>query len=257
VIIKVTRWVALIGLSAACQPFAAPDRGAQHMPTKTPGGPAARAAVRALVLPPAAPPAVDCAVAKCLALTFDDGPGPYTDRLLDILKARSVRATFFVVGRNAAEYPEVLRREVAEHHEIGNHTYDHADLVRLSDRGIRREISRTQKIVHRATGWWPTVMRPPYGATDERVNRVAGLPEIMWRGDTLDWLHRNSRRVRRSVLKLAEPNAIILLHDIRKTTVAAMPRTLNTLIERGYTMVTVSDLYRGTRLRPGHAYGWS
>lgn len=251
----------LVGLfAAACRPFAATDRGAQRVPAK-PAGPAARSAAgsaaRSPARPPARPPAVDCAVSKCLALTFDDGPGPYTNRLLDIFKARSVRATFFVVGRNAAAYPKVLRREMAEHHEIGNHTYDHADLARLSNRAIRREIRRTQQIVHRATGRWPTIMRPPYGATNKRVNRVAGLPEIMWRGDTLDWLHRNSRRVRRSVLRLAKPDAIILLHDVKKTTVAAMPRTLNTLIERGYTFVTVSDLYRGRRLRPGHAYGWS
>jgi peptidoglycan/xylan/chitin deacetylase (PgdA/CDA1 family) len=199
---------------------------------------------------------VDCAKSKCLALTFDDGPGPYTGRLLGMLKARSARATFFVIGRNAAANPSLLKRIIAENHEVGNHTWDHADLATLSTAGIHREIRRTQEVIHRVTGRWPTIMRPPYGATNTKVNRAVGLPEIMWCGDTLDWLHRDAGRVRRGVLKLAKRNAIILVHDIQRTTVAAMPATLNSLMERGYTIVTVSELYRGKRLRSGHAYGW-
>ena len=199
---------------------------------------------------------MDCAKSKCLALTFDDGPGPYTARLLEILKRHFARATFFVVGRNAAAYPQLLRRMAAENHEIGNHTYDHADLVKLSAAGIHSEVRRTQQVVHQAIGRWPTIMRPPYGAINPRVNQAIGLPEIMWKGDTLDWLHRDSGRVRRSVLKLARRNAVILVHDIRKTTVAAMPATLSGLIRRGYTLVTVSELFGGRRLLPGHVYGW-
>ena len=199
---------------------------------------------------------MDCAKSKCLALTFDDGPGPYTGRLLDMLKQRSARATFFVLGRNAAENPRLLRRMAAEHHEIGNHTYDHANLATLSSEGIRREIRRTQQAVHQAIGKSPTIMRPPYGATNAKVNRAVGLPEIMWRGDTLDWLHRNSARVRRIVLKLAARNAVILVHDIRQTTVAAMPATITALIRRGYTLVTVSELFKDKRLLPGHVYAW-
>jgi peptidoglycan/xylan/chitin deacetylase (PgdA/CDA1 family) len=202
------------------------------------------------------PPPVDCAKSKCLALTFDDGPGPYTTRLLAIMKRHSVRATFFVVGRNAAANPEVVRQMAAEHHEIGNHTYDHADLTKLPITEIQREVQRTQLAVQQAAGRRPTIMRPPYGSTDLRVNLAVGLPVIMWRGDTRDWLHTNSGRVQRSVLKLAKRNAVILVHDTKQTTVAAMPATLNGLLRRGYTMVTVSELYRGTRLLPGHVYGW-
>jgi peptidoglycan-N-acetylglucosamine deacetylase len=160
------------------------------------------------------------------------------------------------VGRNAIAYPQLLRRMDAEHHEIGNHTYDHADLTKLPATGIRSEVQRTQQAVHQATGRWPTMLRPPYGATNPRVNHTVGLPEILWNGDTLDWLHRNAGRVRRAVLKLAKRNAVILVHDIRRTTVAAMPATLNGLIRRGYTMVTVSELFQSRRLVPGHAYGW-
>jgi peptidoglycan-N-acetylglucosamine deacetylase len=199
---------------------------------------------------------VDCAKSKCLALTFDDGPGPYTARLLAIMKRYSARATFFVVGRNAAAKPHLLRQMAAEHHEIGNHTYNHPNLTKLSFTGIQGEMRRTQEVVHHATGRRPTIMRPPYGSINSRVNQAVGLPEIMWSGDTHDWRHRNSGRVRRSVLKLAKRNAVILVHDIRHSTVAAMPATLNGLIRRGYTMVTVSELYGGKRLRPGHVYGW-
>ena len=167
-----------------------------------------------------------------------------------------MRATFFVVGRNAAANPAVVRQMAAEHHEIGNHTYDHANLTKLPITGIQREIGLTQQAVHQAAGRRPTIMRPPYGATNARVNLVVGLPVIMWRGDTLDWLHNNSGHVQRGVLKLAKRNAVILVHDTKQTTVAAMPATLNGLISRGYTMVTVSELYRGERLLPGHLYGW-
>jgi peptidoglycan/xylan/chitin deacetylase (PgdA/CDA1 family) len=236
--------------AVACRPIGAGDRVAQRLaatPARRPPAPAPS---------PTASPPVDCAKRKCLALTFDDGPGPYTAHLLDILKRRSAQATFFVLGQNGAANPRLLRREAAEHHEIGNHTYDHADLTTLSNAGIRREVRRTQRIVHRATGRWPTILRPPYGATNSRVSRVVGLPEIMWRGDTLDWLHRDPGRVRRSVLKLAKRNAVILCHDIRPTTVAAMPGTIDRLKRRGYTMVTVSELYQGKRLRPGRAYAW-
>jgi peptidoglycan/xylan/chitin deacetylase (PgdA/CDA1 family) len=261
VITKVIRWMLIIGVFVtACRPISATDRVAQRIAaTASPRSPAKASSPPPPGVPssPAANAApVDCAKSKCLALTFDDGPGPYTARLLETLKRHSARATFFVVGRNAAAYPRLLRRMTAENHQIGNHTYDHADLATLSTAGIHREIRRTQQIVHRATGRWPVVVRPPYGATNSKVNHAVGLPEIMWKGDTLDWLHRNSGRVRRSVLKLAGRNAIILVHDIRQTTVAAMPATLNGLIKRGYTLVTVSELFRGKRLRAGHAYGW-
>lgn len=199
---------------------------------------------------------MDCAKSKCLALTFDDGPGPYTSRLLDILRRRAARATFFVVGRYAALYPRLLRRMVAENHEIGNHTYDHADLAGLPTAGIRSEVRRTQQVVHQATGHWPKIVRPPYGATNSRVNEAVGLPEIMWSVDTQDWLHRNSGRVRRTVLKQAKRDAVILVHDSRKTTVAAMPGAVDGLIRRGYTLVTVSELFGGKRLLAGHIYVW-
>ena len=172
------------------------------------------------------------------------------------MKRHSARGTFFVVGRNAAANPQVLSQMAAEHHEIGNHTYDHPDLARLSNMGIRSEVQRTQQAVHQATGRWPTIMRPPYGSLNSRVSREVGMPVIMWRGDTQDWLYRSSGRVQRRVLKLAKRNAVILVHDVQKTTVSAMPATLNGLIRRGYTLVTISELYAGSRLLPGHVYGW-
>ena len=234
-----------------CRVISTTDRVANRMGAAPPAPPSPSPSRS-----PSPPPPADCRKAKCLALTFDDGPGPDTPRLLDMLKRRAVRATFFVLGRNAAAEPAVLRRMVADYHEIANHSYSHANLAKLSTREIRREIQRSQEIVFRATGQRPKVMRPPYGATNARVNRAVGLPEIMWRGDTLDWLHRKASSVRRAVLKLAKRGAVILVHDIHPSTVDAMPATIDTLLRRGYTLVTVSELYRGKRLVPGRAYAW-
>ena len=101
-----------------------------------------------------------------IAMTFDDGPHPrLTPRLLDMLKARSIRATFFLIGENAAEYPDIVRRIAAEGHEIGNHTWDHPQLTKLNPAALREEIDRTSSTIAEITGKLPTVMRPPYGAT--------------------------------------------------------------------------------------------
>ena len=242
---KVVGWVAIGTVCAvACRPTGIADRVANRM-----------AAARPSPFPvSAAPRPVDCRRVKCLALTFDDGPGPETARLLDMLERRSVRATFFVLGRNAAGAPALLRRMAAEHHEIANHGYSHANLVTLSSAEIRREVSRTQEIVFRATGRRPKVMRPPYGATNAKVGRAARLPQIMWQVDTRDWRHRRPGHFRRTVLKLARPGAVIMAHDTQPSTVDAMPTTMDCLLRRGYTLVTVSELYRGKRLLPGHAY---
>lgn len=242
---KVVRCAAIVTVCAvACRSAPAADRAANRMTAATPAASPS----------PAAPSPVDCRTAKCLALTFDDGPGPDTPRLLDLLRWRSARATFFVLGRNAAAEPALLRRMVAEHHEIANHGYSHANLVRLSNAEIRREIELTQEIVFRATGQRPRVMRPPYGATNARVGRVARLPQIMWRIDTRDWLHRKADSVCRTVLKLARRGAVVLVHDTEPATVDAMPATVDGLLRRGYTLVTVSELYRSKRLLPGRAY---
>ena len=182
-----------------------------------------------------------------IAMTFDDGPHPVlTPRLLDMLKARGIKATFFLIGQNAAEYPDIVRRIAAEGHEIGNHTWDHPQLTKLSPAALREEIDRTSSSIAEIIGKPLLVMRPPYGATSDYINhwinREFGMKVILWSVDPLDWKYRNSARVERQILAGARPGAIILSHDIHATTVAAMPDVFDSLLAKGYKFVTVSEL---------------
>ena len=182
-----------------------------------------------------------------IAMTFDDGPHPVlTPRLLDILKARGIKATFFLIGQNAAEYPDIVRRIAAEGHEIGNHSWSHPQLTKLSFPSLREEIERTSSTIAEIVGKPPLILRPPYGATTDYINhwinREFGMKVILWSVDPLDWKYRNSARVERQIVAGARPGAIILSHDIHGTTVAAMPEVFDSLLGKGYKFVTVSEL---------------
>lgn len=204
-----------------------------------------------------APARPDCAKVKCLALTFDDGPGRYTPALLDVLKKHRVKATFFLVGKRVAERPGVVRRMAKEGHEIGNHTFDHARLTALGDYEILDELSRTQRILRRVTGKRPALMRPPYGATDARVAARAGelgLAQVLWTGTTSDWALRDIEKITEAALRLARPGGVILLHDVVPHTVKAMPAVLTALKKQGYHLVTVSTLLGGEPLRAGQTF---
>lgn len=186
-------------------------------------------------------------VGRTIAMTFDDGPSPkLTPMLLDILKQRGIHATFFVVGQNAAEYPDILKRAVAEGHEIGNHSWSHPQLTHLSADGVDSQIQKTNAAIRAAIGHDPVLLRPPYGATSAALNKhfaqTYGLKVILWEVDPLDWKIRNSAHVEHEILTQTVPGAIILSHDIHATTVAAMPETLDALIAKGYKFVTVSEL---------------
>lgn len=189
-----------------------------------------------------------CTVAgSYIAMTFDDGPNPQlTPKLLDMLKERGIKATFFVVGRNVEEYPDIVRRMSAEGHEVANHSWSHPTLTRLGAESFRKQIENTNDSIARATGKRPVLMRPPYGATSSILNRRLaeefGLKVILWSVDPLDWKYRNSNRVYSHIIQNTQPGAIILAHDIHATTVAAMPATLDSLLGKGYKFVTVSEL---------------
>ncbi|WP_250563376.1 polysaccharide deacetylase family protein [Sphaerisporangium fuscum] len=194
---------------------------------------------------PVAEEAPDCHKVKCVALTFDDGPGPYTDKLLRELAAYRAPATFFLVGRNVAGRPDVVRRTVEAGHEIGDHTWSHPDLTRLSAARIRSQLGRTDRAIEKAAGVVPAIVRPPYGAVNRTVRRQVTRPLVLWNVDTEDWRYRNSARVARAALKDARPGSVILFHDIRPTTVKAIPRVLKTLSKRGYRFVTISEMFGG------------
>lgn len=183
---------------------------------------------------------------KYVALTFDDGPHKtLTPRVLDALKEYNAKATFFMGGHQAEYNPDIVKRMKDEGHELGDHTLNHVQLSKLSDEQIRNEISESSRRIEEAGEAPPTVMRPPYGDYDERVERITkemDLPIIMWSVDTLDWKNRNPQAIINKTMPAVTPGGIVLMHDIHATTVDAVPQMLHLLENEGYEFVTVSQL---------------
>ncbi|MFF5982887.1 polysaccharide deacetylase family protein [Streptomyces olindensis] len=185
----------------------------------------------------------DCRKAKCIALTFDDGPAaPETATLLTYLARYKARATFFTTGQNVAAHPDLVRAAARAGNEIGNHSWNHPDLTKLSPQQVASQLSRTSAAVKAATGKAPTLFRPPYGAIDPRVRAATRLSPVLWDVDTEDWKYRDAAKVARTVISKAERNDVVLMHDIHPTSVAAVPQILRTLTARGFHFVTVSHL---------------
>lgn len=184
----------------------------------------------------------DCALVLCVALTFDDGPGGDTARLLDELAAASAPATFFVLGSRVEAYPELAAREVREGHQLGNHSFDHPDLTTLDDEQLREQVQRTQDAIAAATGRRVGMLRPPYGAYDERVQELVGLPLVFWSIDTLDWEEPGLDALLESAVAGAERGDIILMHDIHEPSVDAVPAIIAGLRDRGFALATVTGV---------------
>ncbi len=184
---------------------------------------------------------------KVIAITFDDGPhGVNTPRLLDMLKKRGVKATFYVVG-NMVEYnPQILKRMIAEGHEIGNHTVTHGNLARMSDASLRKELQDAHDMIVDATGVAPKSMRPPGGAITNDQKKLMlkefGYPTILWSVDPEDWKRPGASVVTSRLVNGARPGGILLVHDLHAPTVDAMPSTLDQLLAKGYRFVTVTEL---------------
>lgn len=182
-----------------------------------------------------------------IALTFDDGPNAtLTPRLLDLLAAHRMKATFFVVGQNAAEYPDILRRAVREGHEIANHSWSHPNLGKMSDDAVRREVQKTDDAIFAAIGKRSTLLRPPYGSITARQKRWLhddlGYRIIIWDVDPLDWKRPGPSVVCSRILKETRAGSIVLAHDIHPPTLEAMPATFDQLDRKGFKSVTVTEL---------------
>jgi peptidoglycan/xylan/chitin deacetylase (PgdA/CDA1 family) len=180
-------------------------------------------------------------------MTFDDGPhATNTPKLLDLLAKKHIKATFFLVGQCAAEYPQLVKREMAEGHEVANHSWSHPVLAKMSEEGVRNELQKTDDAITHATGSRPKIMRPPYGELTQKqrqwVHNEFGYRVILWDVDPLDWKDRNAATVARRIIASARPGSIILSHDIHATTIAAMPEVFDALLAKGYKFVTVSEL---------------
>ncbi|MFD7550117.1 polysaccharide deacetylase family protein [Streptomyces sp. NPDC059578] len=201
---------------------------------------------------------VDCREKKCIALTFDAGPGKYTPRLLRILKEEKVPATFFLLGRKHIDtYPELVKQMAAEKHEIASHTWTHRNLTDLSSDEVREELERTNTAIEKLTGRKPTLMRPPQGRTNDDVNEISrdlGLSEVLWTVTAKDYKTNDSDLIEERVLDQAGRDGIILLHDIYRGTVPAVPGIITELKSRGYTFVTVPQLFAPGVPEPGKVY---
>jgi peptidoglycan-N-acetylglucosamine deacetylase len=182
-----------------------------------------------------------------IAMTFDDGPSAtLTPKLLDLLAAHHIKATFFVIGENVAEHPEIVARAAREGHEIGNHSWSHPNLGKMSDQAVRSQLQRTDDAIKNATGNRPNLMRPPYGSISARekhwIHNDFGYRVILWDVDPLDWKRPGPAVVRNRILKETRPGSIVLSHDIHPGTIEAMPSTLDELEAKGFKFVTVSEL---------------
>lgn len=182
-----------------------------------------------------------------IALTFDDGPSSkLTPKLLDLLAAHHIKATFFLIGENAAEYPDIVAREAKEGHEVANHSWSHPNFGKMSDDGIRSQVRRTDDAIKNAIGSSPTLLRPPYGSITPRqkkwLNQEFGYKIVLWDVDPLDWRRPGPSVVCNRIVKNTRAGSIVLAHDIHPGTIEAMPCVLKELEAKGFKFVTVSEL---------------
>jgi len=200
---------------------------------------------------------VDCAQVKCVALTFDDGPTPYTDRLLSILTANKAKATFFEIGNKVAANPAGAKRVVEAGMELGNHTWEHPNMTTLPLEDVPSQLSRANDAIAAATGVTPKLWRPPGGLTNAAVNEQAGkvgLAGILWDVIPYDWINDSNTAASR-VLLMAQikPGSVVLLHDTYSSTVDIVEQFIPVLKANDYHFVTVTQLL-GQRA-PGSVYG--
>lgn len=219
-------------------------------PLLSPAGAAVAASAGAPFAPPAPRPAgrtpVDCALFPCVAMTYDDGPGVSTVPVLDAYRRHGGAATFFAMGEKAAEGGDLLRRMIAEGHLVENHTWNHPHLPEIAPDAVHRQIADTTAALAAQTGVAPTVFRPPYGQFTPRVLAEAGLPAILWDVDTFDWQAPSPDVLLSRAVDQPQPGSIVLQHDIQPVTGQQADAVLAGLRDRGFTPVTVAQLFGGS-----------
>ncbi len=200
---------------------------------------------------------VDCSQVKCVALTFDDGPGPFTDRLLSILADNDAKATFFLIGNKVAANPAGAKRIADAGMEIGNHTWEHPNMTTIPSELVASQLSKASDAITAATGVTPTLYRPAGGLSDDAVRDAArqlGLAEILWDVIPFDWINdSNTAATRYMLMTQVKPGSVVLFHDTYSSTVDLVYQFIPVLKANGYHLVTVSELL-GPR-EPGSSYG--
>lgn len=180
---------------------------------------------------------------KKIALTFDDGPHPqYTPEMLAALKERDVKATFFLLGEEVEKYPEIVKEIYDQGHLIGNHSYKHEQLSKLSMKQACAQVNRTNELIYDVTGTYPSYVRPPFGDWHEKLDCEVNMVEVLWDVDTLDWSSQNHAQIVNKVLKNVQENDIILMHDGYETSVTAAKEIIDALKKQGYEFVTVDEI---------------
>jgi peptidoglycan/xylan/chitin deacetylase (PgdA/CDA1 family) len=206
---------------------------------------------------PAGADNVDCAVVKCVALTFDDGPSPYTDRLLHILRDNNARSTFFLIGNKVAANPAGAKRIADAGMEIGSHTWEHPNMTTIPPEDIAAQFSKAGDAIEAATGRRPTLVRTAGGLTNDAVLAEAGrqgLADINWDVIPFDWANdSNTAATRALLMSQIKPNSVVLMHDVYSSTVDLVEQFIPVLKANGYHLVTVSEML-GPRA-PGSQYG--
>ena len=192
-----------------------------------------------------------------VALTFDDGPNANTSRVLDILEKYNVKATFFVLGTNIKGYEDTILRMKELGMEIGNHMYSHKLMTRLTEEEITSEIKKVDDLVFDIINRYPTLIRPSYGTSNKRMLKIIDRPVIIWDIDTLDWKYHNSTRISNKILDKVSDGDIVLMHDIYSATANSLEITIPKLLDKGYQLVTVSELFylKEKELKAGKIYG--
>lgn len=195
---------------------------------------------------------------KLVALTFDDGPNESTtSRLLDILKEKNAYVTFFVLGIQAEKYPDLVKREVREGHEVGSHTMRHKILSTLPANAIKDDKNEMSKVITGILGYNTKIIRPPYGAINNTVRDSLGVPLIIWTVDTEDWKSKNADAIKAEAERATFDGAIVLMHDIYPSTVDAVGGIIDSLRKQNYEFVTVSEMAkaRKVKMKNGEVYG--
>lgn len=194
-----------------------------------------------------------------VALTFDDGPRTgNTDSILDVLEQYNAHATFFVLGENCEKNTDTLKRAVSLGCEIGSHTWDHEQLTKLSADERQQEYSKAADAIEEYAGVSPTVFRPPYGSDNSEIKEELDIPIILWELDTLDWKTKSADSTYNTIDQELREGDIVLMHDIQGSTVEAIPRVVPMLVNKGYKLLTVTELYdyygEDLKLHMNHAY---